>query len=48
MVLFCPQCGNVLLLNDASGNFVFECATCPYVHNLPTSQPVGVCAMGSL
>ncbi|KCV71814.1 DNA-directed RNA polymerase III subunit RPC10 [Fonticula alba] len=36
-MLFCPGCGNVLLVNsDASdiGDFQFACQTCPYVHSI--------------
>lgn len=31
---FCPICGNLLLLEEASACMRFCCPTCPYVYNL--------------
>uniref|UniRef100_A0A7S1G779 DNA-directed RNA polymerase subunit n=1 Tax=Bicosoecida sp. CB-2014 TaxID=1486930 RepID=A0A7S1G779_9STRA len=46
-MLFCPRCGNLLLVEDAAGTMRFFCQTCPYVHGLretvtkrvPTGKP---------
>ena len=31
MVLFCPTCGNILLIEDVGGLHRFYCQTCPYI-----------------
>ena len=33
-MLFCPTCGNILLLENVSGALRFFCKTCPYVFNV--------------
>eukprot|EP01135_Chromosphaera_perkinsii_P001771 Nk52_evm40s210 gene=Nk52_evmTU40s210 len=33
LLLFCPNCSNVLLVQDTGmGQLVFGCQSCPYVH----------------
>ncbi|XP_016361404.1 DNA-directed RNA polymerase III subunit RPC10 [Sinocyclocheilus anshuiensis] len=34
MLLFCPTCGNVLIVEEGQRCFRFACNTCPYVHNI--------------
>ena len=31
---FCPICGNLLLIEEASDGMRFSCPTCPFVHNI--------------
>lgn len=31
MVLFCPTCGNILLVEEGGGGYRFYCQTCPYI-----------------
>ena len=33
-MLFCPTCGNILLIEKGSGSFRYFCKTCPYVFNV--------------
>ena len=33
-MLFCPTCGNILLIEKGVGSFRYFCKTCPYVFNL--------------
>ena len=33
-MLFCPTCGNILLIEQGSGCFRYFCKTCPYVFNI--------------
>ncbi len=33
---FCPCCGNLLLIEEASGGSRFCCPTCAYTHNIVT------------
>lgn len=30
-MLFCPTCGNLLLIEKTIGDFRFFCKTCPYI-----------------
>lgn len=34
MLLFCPTCGNVLIVEEGQKCMRFACNTCPYVHNI--------------
>lgn len=34
MLMFCPTCGNVLIVEEGQRCFRFACNTCPYVHNV--------------
>ncbi|XP_065844239.1 DNA-directed RNA polymerase III subunit RPC10-like [Oscarella lobularis] len=34
MRLYCPLCGNILVVEDGQESFQFACSTCPYVHNM--------------
>nr|ACO09764.1 DNA-directed RNA polymerases III 12.5 kDa polypeptide [Osmerus mordax] len=34
MLLFCPTCGNVLIVEEGQKCYRFACNTCPYVHNI--------------
>mmetsp|Transcript_8452 Transcript_8452/g.15301 ORF Transcript_8452/g.15301 Transcript_8452/m.15301 type:complete len:110 (-) Transcript_8452:1019-1348(-) len=35
MMLFCPLCGNMLLVERGAGTGIrFHCQTCPYVHHV--------------
>lgn len=34
MLLFCPTCSNILLVEEGLDGFRFACNTCPYVHNI--------------
>lgn len=34
MLLFCPTCGNVLIVEEGQKCLRFACNTCPYVHNV--------------
>lgn len=34
MLLFCPTCGNVLVVEEGQRCYRFACNTCPYVHNI--------------
>lgn len=31
-MLFCPSCGNLLLLDSGANSLVFDCQTCPYIY----------------
>ena len=33
-MLFCPTCGNLLLLEKGSGSCRYFCKTCPYIFNV--------------
>ena len=33
-MLFCPTCGNCLLLDSSSQGMLFSCKTCPYVFRI--------------
>ena len=33
-MLFCPTCGNILLLEKGSGSNRYFCKTCPYIFNI--------------
>ncbi|RYG95490.1 hypothetical protein EON65_55895, partial [archaeon] len=35
---FCPQCGNLLLLEEGMQGMRFCCPTCPYLHDLDTQH----------
>ncbi|KAG7265882.1 hypothetical protein CRUP_016145 [Coryphaenoides rupestris] len=39
MLLFCPTCGNVLIVEEGQKCLRFACNTCPYVHNNVDSTP---------
>ncbi|KAG2455397.1 RPC10 polymerase, partial [Polypterus senegalus] len=34
MLLFCPTCGNVLIVEEGQKCYRFACNTCPYIHNV--------------
>uniref|UniRef100_A0A915L3W3 DNA-directed RNA polymerase subunit n=1 Tax=Romanomermis culicivorax TaxID=13658 RepID=A0A915L3W3_ROMCU len=34
MQLFCPNCGNLLAVEEGGQAFRFVCNTCPYVHQI--------------
>ena len=34
MFLFCPDCGNTLLVESAAAGMRWMCQTCPYVHDI--------------
>lgn len=34
MLLFCPGCGNGLIVEEGQRCHRFACNTCPYVHNI--------------
>ncbi|KAI9145363.1 hypothetical protein BKA69DRAFT_1050997 [Paraphysoderma sedebokerense] len=34
MLLFCPSCGNMLLIQRGSSQHQFQCQTCPYIFPL--------------
>ena len=34
MLLFCPTCGNLLMVEDGPHCYRFACNTCPYVQNI--------------
>lgn len=34
MLLFCPSCGNGLIVEEGQRCHRFACNTCPYVHNI--------------
>ncbi|KAI2666065.1 DNA-directed RNA polymerase III subunit RPC10 [Labeo rohita] len=38
MLLFCPTCGNVLIVEEGQRCFRFACNTCPYVHNITRKE----------
>lgn len=31
MLLFCPNCGNLLLTEENTNGLQFSCSTCPYI-----------------
>ena len=33
-MLFCPTCGNLLLIEKSANSFRYFCKTCPYVFNI--------------
>ena len=33
-MLFCPTCGNILLIEKGSGAIRYFCKTCPYIFNV--------------
>lgn len=46
MLLFCPGCGNGLIVEEGQRCHRFACNTCPYVHNITrkVSSEAGVLA----
>eukprot|EP00919_Chromeraceae_sp_WS-2016_P025495 GHVR01060227.1.p1 GENE.GHVR01060227.1~~GHVR01060227.1.p1 ORF type:complete len:108 (-),score=13.47 GHVR01060227.1:268-591(-) len=34
MSLFCPTCGNILLVDSQTDEIRFSCRTCPYIYKL--------------
>lgn len=38
MLLFCPNCANVLTIEEANYGYRFACLSCPYVHQI--TEPV--------
>lgn len=34
-MLFCPTCGNILLIEQSANVFRYFCKTCPYIFNIP-------------
>eukprot|EP01137_Pigoraptor_chileana_P021059 Opistho-2@84289 len=34
MLLFCPTCANVLIVEQGSASFRFKCQTCPYMYDI--------------
>jgi len=34
MVLFCPSCANLLIIQDSTGVAHFKCKTCPYKYKI--------------
>lgn len=34
MLLFCPTCGNILIIEEGAGCYRFACNTCPFIHNI--------------
>ena len=34
MYLFCPHCGNLLVVEEGPSTLRFACNTCPYVQNI--------------
>jgi len=36
-MLFCPHCGNILLVEGASRGLRFFCQTCPYIHTIDST-----------
>ncbi|XP_076330739.1 RNA polymerase III subunit K [Tachypleus tridentatus] len=34
MLLFCPTCANILVVEEGPQCYRFACSTCPYVHNV--------------
>ena len=34
MYLFCPVCGNLLVVEEGPRSYRFACNTCPYVQNI--------------
>ncbi|KAI9582480.1 DNA-directed RNA polymerase III subunit RPC10 [Glossina fuscipes] len=34
MLLFCPNCSNILLVEQGVSNYRFSCNTCPYIFNI--------------
>ncbi|XP_008536631.2 DNA-directed RNA polymerase III subunit RPC10 isoform X1 [Equus asinus] len=39
MLLFCPGCGNGLIVEEGQRCHRFACNTCPYVHNITRKVP---------
>lgn len=33
-MLFCPTCGNLLLVEESATCLRFSCSTCPYISNI--------------
>ena len=40
MLIFCPTCANILIVEQGERSYRFACNTCPYVYNL--RQKVGL------
>uniref|UniRef100_A0A8C5QYZ8 DNA-directed RNA polymerase II subunit RPB9-like zinc ribbon domain-containing protein n=1 Tax=Leptobrachium leishanense TaxID=445787 RepID=A0A8C5QYZ8_9ANUR len=34
MLIFCPSCGNALIVEEGQRGYRFACNMCPYVHNI--------------
>ncbi|XP_055837680.1 DNA-directed RNA polymerase III subunit RPC10 [Episyrphus balteatus] len=34
MLLFCPTCGNILMVEEDTNGLRFSCNTCPYICNI--------------
>lgn len=34
MIIFCPNCGNRLLLTEGETSYVFKCLTCPHIQRV--------------
>lgn len=40
MLLFCPNCANVLTIEEANYGYRFACLSCPYIHQI--TEPVNL------
>lgn len=43
MLLFCPTCGNVLIVEEGQRCMRFACNSCPYVHNITRKVSCETC-----
>ncbi len=34
MILFCPTCANILVIEEGSKCYRFACNTCPFIHKI--------------
>lgn len=34
MILFCPSCANLLVVEEGPGVLRYACDTCPYIYNI--------------
>ncbi|KAL5493612.1 hypothetical protein EMCRGX_G014816 [Ephydatia muelleri] len=43
MHLFCPTCGNLLIVEEGVSSYRFACNTCPYIQNIKTKVSSYTC-----
>lgn len=47
MLLFCPTCGNLLIVEEGPRCYRFACNTCPYVQNIERTVGIVIIILGA-
>lgn len=47
MLLFCPTCGNLLMVEEGPRCYRFACNTCPYVQNIERTVGLKIIILGA-